>query len=421
MTTPHQVVTEGAASAVTAATVLKAMQTLAVALVLVLVAAILHVGAAPYIGFAFAGTLVIHLASRPTRREIAALIGAGAIFAAAYFLSGGQTLNYYGRELGIPGGFLGMGSFLVLAARWVWAGPAERRVRWEQLSEAGLIPALCIGSMVAVDIAAELTPRTYDRLLMGADVKFGGPPSWVIGRVFRAHTWLLRTCGWVYCSLPLALAASLLVQGRERRAGCQHAVDLRWLSLALGVAGFALYQICPAAGPVYLYAKEFPLDAPNLSGLAMIAAPLAAVPRNAMPSLHVGWTLLLFWNTRGRRLWIRALMLVYLMLTALATLGSGEHYLVDLIVAPALALAVQALCTQTTSRTRWVGLGIGSAIVFLWLFALRSGAALSIPAGAAMWTLAACSIIIPVVSKNAIEIKAEGQQLRAAVKRRLAG
>ncbi len=314
-----------------------------------------------------------------------------------------------------------MGSLLILATKWIWAEPEQRSEQWEQLSEAALIPALCIASMVAVDIAAELTSHTFDRLLLGVDVKFGGPPSWIVGRLLRQHEWLMRACGWAYCSLPLALSVALLVQWRERRTGIRHAVDLRWVSVALGVTGFTLYQVCPAAGPVYLFRDVFPFGTPNLSGLAMVPAALASFPRNAMPSLHVGWTLLLYWNTRGRAWWVRVIVMAYLSLTVLATLGSGEHYLVDLMVAPALALAIQAACTARISiTTRWVALCTGATLVLAWLIAFRTGAALAIPAGSAIWTLAVWTVLIPTVLKGSLGTKTEKHLRRAAAKRRLA-
>jgi hypothetical protein len=173
-----------------------------------------------------------------------------------------------------------------------------------------------------------------------------------------------------------------------------HRGDLRWLSIALGVTGFALYQVCPAAGPVYLFGEQFPLQVPQLAGLAMQPVWLPPVARNGMPSLHVGWTLLLFWNLRRRNWWMGILSGCYLLLTALATLGSGEHYLVDLMVAPALALAIQGACTRTASRVRWIAVAVGGAMTLSWLIALRTGAALAIPAGAATWSIALGSIAL---------------------------
>jgi hypothetical protein len=122
-----------------------------------------------------------------------------------------------------------------------------------------------------------------------------------------------------------------------------------------------------------------------------------------MPSLHVGWTLLLFWNIRRRSWWMGAIAAMYLTLTTLATLGFGEHYLADLMVAPAVALAIQAACTRTVARFRWIALAIGASITIAWLLAFRTGAALRIPEGAATWSFALVSVALPAIAAWRLE------------------
>jgi hypothetical protein len=173
--------------------------------------------------------------------------------------------------------------------------------------------------------------------------------------------------------------------------------------VALGVVGFLLYQISPVAGPTYLFSKDFPFHVPDLAGLAIQPAWLQPAARNGMPSLHVGWTLLLFWNMRRRAWWMGAIAATYLTLTALATLGFGEHYLADLMVAPPLALAIQAACTRTDKGVRWVAFAIGAVITLAWLIAFRTGFALRIPEGAATWSIALVSIALPGIAAWRLE------------------
>jgi PAP2 superfamily len=371
------------------------IQTASVMLILILIAALFRLESSPYVSFAFAGAFVMHMLLRPNRRELAVVVGAAAVFSVSYSLHHGTLINFYGDVIAIPGGFLGMGSLLLVTMQWFWAPDSAKSFHRERAHQVALIPALCVCSLGAVNLAAQVTPITYDRLLYAFDVKFGGPPSWVIGRLLRAHPWLFEACGYVYNSLPLGLATCLAIQWRDRQRNLPIVVDLRWLSVALGVTGFALYQVCPAAGPVYLFGEQFPLQVPSLASFAIQPAWLAPVARNGMPSLHVGWTLLLFWNLRRRSWWMGALSACYLLLTALATLGSGEHYLVDLMVAPPLALAIQGACTRTTSSMRWMAVAVGGAITLSWLFAFRSGAALAIPAGAATWLIALATVAVP--------------------------
>jgi hypothetical protein len=97
--------------------------------------------------------------------------------------------------------------------------------------------------------------------------------------------------------------------------------------------------------------------------------------RNAMPSVHFACALLVWWNTAALgRVW-RALAAGYSILIFLATIGFGEHYLVDLVVAFPFALAVQAACLKSA----WQSLGRrpvfwkSTLLTVAWIGALRSG------------------------------------------------
>jgi hypothetical protein len=384
-----------------------AMQTLALVLILAWIAGILQIGASAYISFAFTGAFVTHLMFRPERRELGLSLLGGLGFGAFYLLRHGPLAYFYGDALAIPCAFFGMGSLLTLGTRWIWASPTalvedgktEKWLRFERARDVALVPFLCVGSLMAVGPAIGLTPKTYDGLLYIFDAKFTignwAPPSWVVAHAFADHNWLRLACSYVYNSLPLGLAICLAFQWQDRQKKIWYPLDLRWLSITIGCVGFLLYQICPAAGPIYLFPKEFPNAIPNLA--AVIAAPsfLGEVPRNAMPSLHVGWTLLLFWNMRRRAWWVVLLGGLYVMATALATLGLGEHYLVDLMVAVPMGLAIQAIWLRQTSALRWVAIGIGVVMTFGWLIAFRTGAVVGVPPGMVTWMVAGLTVVVP--------------------------
>ncbi len=383
------------------AILLPAMQTLATALVLILSAAILHVGESPYIAFAFTGAFVTQLMFRSEPRTVLFAILAGAGFAGVYWLHHGALLAFYGSIVAIPGGFLGMGTMFVLATEWYWAEPAQRWRRFELARDAALVPLLCVGSMLAVGPAIGLTPLTYDRMLYLFDAKLAGasqlPPSWVIGRLFADHNWMRLACSYVNNSLPLGLAICLALQWQDRHKKIWYPLDLRWLSMTLGCVGFLLYQFCPAAGPVYLFPKEFPHVIPNLAAIVAEPGFMREVPRNAMPSLHVGWTMLLLWNMRHRAWWLVLPAFLYVAMTAMATLGLGEHYLMDLFVAVPVGLALQAMWLRAEGSTHWIVMGAAFGVVLAWLFAFRTGVALSIPAGATAWTVAGATVVVSIV------------------------
>jgi hypothetical protein len=92
--------------------------------------------------------------------------------------------------------------------------------------------------------------------------------------------------------------------------------------------------------------------------------------RNAIPSLHMTWVLLIWWNSRGLPRWVRAIALAFVWFTVLATLGTGEHYFVDLVVAFPFSLMVQALCSYSLpfrSGERRTAFLFGTFVTLLWL------------------------------------------------------
>jgi PAP2 superfamily len=100
------------------------------------------------------------------------------------------------------------------------------------------------------------------------------------------------------------------------------------LFIATGIAGFSSTRCVRQPDPYTFSARSFPNYPPP--SLPLESMRLA---RNAIPSLHSAWALLIWWSTRYCRAWTRLVATVFLALTPLATLGLGEHYLIDLVVA----------------------------------------------------------------------------------------
>src|SRR5262245_29444843 len=80
----------------------------------------------------------------------------------------------------------------------------------------------------------------------------------------------------------------------------------------------------------------------------------------------------------------------------LATLGFGEHYLVDLVVAVPFALALQAVWTRGlpwNAPERLYAFMGGSLAVALWLVLLRVGAPLFRPSPALAWAAVGLTVL----------------------------
>ena len=90
------------------------------------------------------------------------------------------------------------------------------------------------------------------------------------------------------------------------------------------VAGPILYAVLPGCGPIYAFGARW-LSTPQIQAGAL---KLAAMP-NAFPSLHLGTAFVFVLFAPGRI--SRAVSLAFLVGTGLATLSTGEHYVIDLV------------------------------------------------------------------------------------------
>lgn len=150
-----------------------------------------------------------------------------------------------------------------------------------------------------------ITPDTVDAALQRLDCGSStGFYRWTDANPFPRF--LLRS---VYYGLPIFTAFVLITS--PRRMSCART----WLIAGLCAPPF--YVAFPAVGPAH------------------IGDPYA--PRNCVPSLHMTWALLCALYIAPR---FRPVAIVFAVMTALATLGTGEHYLIDLIVALPFTAAI---------------------------------------------------------------------------------
>jgi hypothetical protein len=345
-----------------------AVETWLVSLFLVL---FLHVGSSPYLAFALAGSFFCHLYLRRNLAESLTAILAGLSYAAAYLLFLHPYRQYVGFGLGAAGAFLGCGSLGVMALKLPSATPQIRPALKEALVTAALVPVLCSLSLWAVSLVARFTRLSYDFELYRFDRSLG-VDTFRLARAWLAYPQLYRglysAAAFVYNALPLYVAACLaLVLRRGEPLGFRRSV------VALGAIGFGLYQVCPAAGPLYRF-PCFPACLPSLADVPALPSALSAPAMNAMPSLHLAWTLLcLLYIWRLGNL-ARMLAVSVALFTAAATLLSGEHYVVDLIVALPLTVAIRgAFYIEASLPRRLTICGSGLAMVLAWVVSGRLG------------------------------------------------
>ena len=295
--------------------------------------------------------------------------------------------------------FLGMAAIGVLGTRTIWAKGENRKLLLH-----GFLPVLLfVGSewmaTTLLDITERLHPKTFDLFLYSFDSSLHVQISFLVGQLFWLWPWLRATCLVFYIALPLPLA---LVYTAQLRRGNRNALTVMLSFLMTGPAGVMFYNMLPACGPVHVFRSGFPWH-PLSTADAMQMNPfpiLITGARNAIPSLHMAWVLLVWWNSRGLPRWVRAIALAFVLFTVLATLGTGEHYLVDLVVAFPFSLMVQAASSYYlpfAGKERRIAFLFGTFVTLLWLALLSFASRLFWISPAIPWIMSAATIFSSVL------------------------
>ena len=357
-------------------------------LMLVIAGALLTDFNEPYVPFAIAGGLVFFVRGAPSRWEIYSWLLISALFVKLIHL---PQIPFWLLRVASSFAVLGFGALLLLGLRALWS---EREGR--ENAVALLVPALILilfilSSAIALRLSSGLSPKTYDAWLYVFDGSLGFQPSFWMGKIMYHSIVLTRITLLTYLSLPFAMA--VVCAWRVPVAALKISWHVLTVLLLAGAAGWLLYNVIPATGPLYAFASDFPwhpLPYKDLSAFALEKMPIPlGIPRNAMPSLHVGWVILLCWNSRGLPRALRAALVLYLLLTVVATLGSGQHYLVDLVVSLPFALAVQSLASYSLPHKsrRIAALVAGFGLTAAWLALVRFGVSWALKSPAIPWTL----------------------------------
>src|SRR5581483_378110 len=190
-----------------------------------------------------------------------------------------------------------------------------------------------------LDMTESLHPKTFDLFLFSFDGSLRVQISFLVGQFLLRNLWLRTAALAIYIGLPSPLA---LVYASQLRRQKDTALAVMIAFLVTGPMGVLCYNMLPACGPVHLVGAAFPWNPPSTADLMQlnVVPVLLAGARNAIPSLHMTWVLLVWWNSRGLARWVRAIAMLFVVLTVLATLGTGEHYFIDLVAAFPFSLMV---------------------------------------------------------------------------------
>jgi hypothetical protein len=269
--------------------------------------------------------------------------------------------------------FLGISGLTTLAVRAIWASEADRRTSYQTLIPAFLFVASEWFADYFLVWGERVRPKTLDLYLYSFDASLHIQPAFLMGQLFAKVHAFATVSLLVYLALPvgigLAFAGCVM---RDRANAIPAAVSF----LITGPIGACFYTLFPALGPVHIFLAKFPWEPLTLDQVRhLFLEPIAvAGERNAMPSLHAAWIFLVFWYARKLTPLERIGAAAFVLFTLCATLGTGEHYFVDLIVAIPFTLTILGLSQMISmrgARMPWPAVGCGVGTTLLWFALLR--------------------------------------------------
>ncbi|MEJ2794767.1 fused MFS/spermidine synthase [Iodobacter sp. LRB] len=238
-----------------------------------------------------------------------------------------------------------------------------------------IIAIVSVYGVGIVSISSSLSPRVYDAILYKFDASLGFSASVILSKYIADNPNLLNFIIYpVYLALPLGMGLQYVQQMQSKEPPKTYLL-LFWFS-SIFIVCLLAYLLLPAMGPKYLFGNYFPHNMPPLDNIISIpVVNQATFPRNAFPSMHFGWAFTMWLNAilmKGK--WQARFFFIIGILTIIATLGLGEHYLIDLIVAVPFSYALQGIFLRglpIENVHRWKCILIGLSLWLFWVVTLR--------------------------------------------------
>jgi hypothetical protein len=263
--------------------------------------------------------LLIVATARDRRIFGATVVCVAAAGALAGWAWGGSAADI-GRFYGVG---LGLSPYLFMLYR-IANSSASDRGRWiDTLAMASLIHVSSLGNNFFRDQTMEWIPNVFDHGIAALDEAFGVQLSGVMAYGLAASPPLNSLAWGAYNFVQIPIVVVAAFQWRRRGDG---EFGILPSFIVASIIGYTCYWIAPAMGPKYLFGSEFPLF--HATSAVLSSFPANGLdpdhPRNAMPSLHFSWAMLVFLYTRGLSIWARSAAAVFVFLTACATLDSAS-------------------------------------------------------------------------------------------------
>lgn len=368
-----------------------------------------------FFGMALAGVVIVHQRVGPSWLDAVWTAAGMAVLGIVDF----HFLNYAPKIMAWFS-FAGLSSFAILALRSIWS-QSRRKFLYCWIPAAAFVMSDYFASNM-LEWTANAHPKTLDLYLLSFDGSLRTQVAFAAGQIYARIPTLHNIALIAY--VGLAIPITMIYAGRLVRFK-EGAFPAMLAFLVTGPMGILFYNLFPASGPHNLFGANFPFHPFPIADLPRLAlAPLAIPgPRNAMPSLHLAWTLLAWWFSRGLS-WIeRTIAFAFLALTAFATMGTGEHFFADLVVAFPFALLICGLCAYQVSwkdSRRVAAILVGLGVTLAWLATLRYGAKLFWTSPIVPWALSAATIAIVYIRQAKLDEAVETPRIATTVPGRVA-
>jgi PAP2 superfamily len=342
-----------------------------------------------YFALTLIGATIIHLRVHPSGRDASLVILGCVLFAFIDF-----RLLHFKPAIVVWLSFAGLSSLLIMGVKAVWADRESRKLHLLTFVPSVLFVTSEYFADDMLKWASTVHLKVYDLYLYTFDASLHVQIPFLVGQQFALHPTLRATALLAYIGLSIPIA--FVYAGQVRRIH-EKALQCFAVFVLTGPIGILFYNFVPALGPVHLLQRNFPWNPLSTEQAARVfLEPLAlAGPRNAIPSLHLAWVLLAWWYSRGLSWWERGIALFYVIFVGLATLGTGEHYFIDLIVGVPFALFMESTLAfdfNWSDAKRVSGVAFGLLATLAWLVSLRFAPHIFWSTPVLPWTLCAATV-----------------------------
>lgn len=265
---------------------------------------------------------------------------------------------------------LGLLAFICI----VGSRDGQLNVRWKFWRIAILLNSLTLSTHAALQINRIIFPATWDYFVYRIDGAFGSVVKYLAMLNKHGSPMLQASTSTLYAILIFCLYAIIALAIRKKAIIRLHV----WRAVIVPFfLAWILYAFLPLSGPAYAFFDgSFPDSIPL--PLDVVASQVIVPPayRNGMPSMHLTGAVLIWMLAVGLRERLAMIFSSLLVLgTVWSTLASGEHYVLDLIVAVPFSAFIGSIlispdCFRANIKSQYV-LVISGLTFVTWLLLLR--------------------------------------------------